>query len=149
MLTPVHRRRVFISAAEPSADVHCAALIAALREQHPDMDFVGVGGEKMAAAGCRLLEDTAHKAVMTYNAFKEVGHYWRLLRRIRQSFRTERPDLVIVCDSPSFNFHVAKAARQAGIGTLFYVAPQLWAWGAWRIAKLRTVLRQALLRPPL
>jgi lipid-A-disaccharide synthase len=45
--------------------------------------------------------------------------------------------LVIVCDSPSFNFHVAKAAKRRGIKTLFYVAPQLWAWGGWRIGKLR------------
>jgi lipid-A-disaccharide synthase len=45
--------------------------------------------------------------------------------------------LVIVCDSPSFNFHVAKAAKKAGIRTLFYVAPQLWAWAGWRIHKLR------------
>jgi lipid-A-disaccharide synthase len=44
---------------------------------------------------------------------------------------------LIVCDSPSFNFHVAKAAKQAGVKTLFYVAPQIWAWGGWRIRKLR------------
>jgi lipid-A-disaccharide synthase len=46
-------------------------------------------------------------------------------------------DLVIVCDSPSFNFHVAKVAKRLGVPTLFYVAPQLWAWGGWRIRKLR------------
>jgi lipid-A-disaccharide synthase len=45
--------------------------------------------------------------------------------------------LVIVCDSPAFNFHIAKAAKKAGIKTLFYVAPQLWSWAGWRIRKLR------------
>jgi len=137
MVTPVHKRRVFISAAEPSADAHCAGLIAALRGRHADIEFVGVGGDKMAAAGCRLLENTAHTATMIYNAFKEVGRYWLLLKRIERSFQNDRPDLAIVSDSPSFNFHVAKAAKRAGIRTLFYVAPQLWAWGGWRINKLR------------
>jgi len=137
MPTPVQRRRVFISAAEPSADAHCAGLIAALRGQLGDMDFVGIGGRKMADAGCRLLEDTTHRAAMGHHALKEVGHYWHLLKRIERSFQTDRPDLVVVCDSPSFNFHVAKAAKKAGIRTLFYVAPQLWAWGVWRIRKLR------------
>jgi lipid-A-disaccharide synthase len=51
--------------------------------------------------------------------------------------KNNKVDLVIVCDSPSFNFHVAKAAKKAGVKTLFFVAPQLWAWGGWRIGKLR------------
>jgi lipid-A-disaccharide synthase len=137
MPTPREKYRIFVSAAEPSADVHCANLIRAFRARHPDAAFFGVGGPKMAAAGCRLLEDTTHRAAMAHDAFKEVAHYWRLLRRVKRSFQTERPDLVIVCDSPSFNFHVAKAAKKVGLRTMFYVAPQLWAWGAWRINKLR------------
>jgi lipid-A-disaccharide synthase len=137
MPAPSAKYRVFISAAEPSADVHCANLITALKARGVEAAFLGVGGHKMAAAGCSILEDTTHRAAMGHNAIKEVGHYWHLLRRIKRTFRQERPDLVIVCDSPSFNFHVAKAAKKAGMKTLFYVAPQLWAWGAWRITKLR------------
>jgi lipid-A-disaccharide synthase len=130
-------RRVFVSANDPSADVHCAGLIVALKRAGGPVEFVGIGGPKMAAAGCELLESTVGRAVMTYNAVAHVGHYYRLVRRVRRYLREHPVDLVIVCDSPSFNFHVAKAARGAGIGTLFYVAPQLWAWGGWRIHKLR------------
>ncbi len=129
--------RLFISANDPSADVHCAGLIRALTASGRDIEFVGVGGPKMAEAGCELLENTVAGAVMTYKAVAHAGYYYKLLRRIKGCLR-ERPfDLVIVCDSPSFNFHVAKAARRAGVRTLFYVAPQLWAWGGWRIGKLR------------
>jgi lipid-A-disaccharide synthase len=74
---------------------------------------------------------------MTYKAVAHAGHYYKLLKRIGRHLREQPADLVIVCDSPSFNFHVAKAAKRAGIRTLFYVAPQLWAWGAWQIHKLR------------
>ncbi|UCC98729.1 MAG: lipid-A-disaccharide synthase [Phycisphaerales bacterium] len=129
--------RIFLSAAEPSADAHCAGLIRALRKEAPRIEFVGVGGPKMARAGCTLLESTVAKAAMIYKAFAHVAHFYKLIRRIDQFLRTSSVDLVVVCDSPSFNFHVAKAARKAGIKTLFYVAPQLWAWGGWRIGKLR------------
>ena len=129
--------RVFISANDPSADVHCAGLIHALKRQGGDFEFTGIGGPKMAAAGCELLESTVGRAVMTYKAFTQVGYYYGLLGRVRRFLREHPVDLVIVCDSPSFNFHVAKAAKRAGVRTLFYVAPQLWAWGAWRIRKLR------------
>lgn len=91
----------------------------------------------MAQAGCTLLESTVGRAAMLYNAFAQVAHFHKLIRRIKQFFKTTKVDLVVVCDSPSFNFHVAKAAHKAGIKTLFYVAPQLWAWGGWRIGKLR------------
>lgn len=129
--------RVFISAAEPSADAHCAGLISAMQEINSDIEFVGVGGPKMAKAGCKLLENTTSKAAMIYNAFSQVARFYWLLKRISRYFKFNNVDLVIVCDSPSFNFHVAKAAKKVGIKTLFFVAPQLWAWAGWRIRKLR------------
>jgi len=129
--------RIFISAAEPSADAHCAGLITALQQRGYDIEFVGVGGPKMASAGCSLLETTIGKAAMMYKAFRHVVHFYGVIRRISNFLKNNKVDLVIVCDSPSFNFHVAKAAKRTGIKTVFYVAPQLWAWGGWRIRKLR------------
>ncbi len=129
--------RVFISAAEPSADAHCASLIAAMQESQPGIEFVGVGGPKMAQAGCELLENTVDKAAMIYKAFSQVARFYKIVKHIKHYLKSNNVDLVIVCDSPSFNFHVAKAAKKAGIKTLFFVAPQLWAWGGWRIGKLR------------
>ncbi len=131
------KHHIFISAAEPSADLHCAALIRAISERTDEVGFVGVGGAEMAAVGCELLAETARSAAMIYNAFGRVAYFYRLLRRVRRYFEANHVDLVIVCDSPAFNMHVAAAAKKAGIRTLFYVAPQLWAWGGWRIGKLR------------
>jgi lipid-A-disaccharide synthase len=136
-MADVKNHRVFVSVNDPSADGHCAGLISALRQGGAPVEFVGLGGPKMAAAGCELLESTVGRAVMTHAAVAHVGHFYRLIRRVRAYLREHPVDLVIVCDSPAFNFHVAKAARAAGIQTLFYVAPQLWAWGSWRIGKLR------------
>lgn len=128
---------IFISAAEPSADAHCAGLITALKQKGYDIEFVGIGGPKMADAGCEILQITVGKAAMIYNSFRHVLHYYRLIKRIAGFLKSNYIDLVIVCDSPAFNFHVAKAAKKAKIKTLFYVAPQLWAWASWRIRKLR------------
>jgi len=129
--------RILISAAEPSADAICAGLINAIKKICPDIEFIGFGGPKMHQAGCRLLEETAASAVMTYKAVSHISRYYALIRKVRNYLKSEKADLVIVCDSPAFNFHIAKAAKKAGIKTLFYVAPQLWAWGQWRIGKLR------------
>jgi lipid-A-disaccharide synthase len=132
------QKRVFISAAEPSGDVHCAGLINSLHKAGHDIEFVGVGGRQMQAAGCRLLALTTDRAAMTYNAFWQVWYYFKLIRQITGYLKNNKIDLVIVCDSPAFNGHVAKAAKKNGIKkTLFYVAPQLWAWAPWRIYKLR------------
>jgi lipid-A-disaccharide synthase len=127
----------FVSAAEPSADIHCAHLVEALRRLHPDARFTGLGGPAMKAAGCTLLADTTARAAMTYNVLGQLGWYRGLIKKAAASFQSDRPDLVIVCDSPALNFHIAKAAKAAGTKTLFYVAPQLWAWAPWRIGKLK------------
>ncbi len=133
------KKRIFISACEPSAEAHCGNLIrAAIGHGFGErIDWVGVGGGQMAEAGCEVLENTVQHAAMLYNAIGKVGFFWRVLSRIKTYFRENKVDLVIVCDSPAFNFHVAKAAKKAGIPVLFYVAPQLWAWAPWRISKLR------------
>ncbi|MFQ6036762.1 MAG: lipid-A-disaccharide synthase [Sedimentisphaerales bacterium] len=138
IMPQIHKTyRIFISAAEPSGDAHCAAVITVLRQSNYDIEFIGVGGPKMAEAGCKLLENTVARAAMLYKAFSQIGHYYRLIKRITRFLKGHKVDLVIVCDSPAFNFHIAKAAKKAGTKTLFYVAPQLWAWAGRRIRKLR------------
>ncbi|UCG56425.1 MAG: lipid-A-disaccharide synthase [Phycisphaerales bacterium] len=131
------RYRVFISVADPSADAHCASLIATLRQSDQDIEFVGVGGPKMEAARCQLLQTTVGRSAMIYKSFGQIAHFYALIKRIARYFQESRVDLVVICDSPAFNWHVAKAAKKRGIKTLYYVAPQLWAWAGWRIGKLR------------
>ncbi len=91
----------------------------------------------MAHAGCNLLENTISHAAMAYNAFAHLAHFYKLIKRITRYLQTNNVDLVVVCDSPAFNLPLAKAAKKLAIPTLFYVAPQLWAWAPWRIRKLR------------
>ena len=128
-----------MSACEPSAEVHCANLIRTAQNHglQGQIEWVGVGGSQMEKAGCAILENTVRRAAMLHNAFGQIGFFYRVLKKVRSFLETQPVDLVIVCDSPAFNFHVAKTARRLGIPVLFYVAPQLWAWAPWRIGKLR------------
>ena len=82
--------RVFISVAEPSADAHCAGLITAMQEIYSGIEFVGVGGPKMAQAGCDLLEDTTSKAAMIYKAFSQVARFYRILKHISRYFKNNK-----------------------------------------------------------
>lgn len=137
-MTETAVKRVFISACEHSAEMHCANLIAAVKRHSPAaIEWVGLGGEKMAAAGCTLLANPVQRAAMIYNVLTQLGYYRQLMRKAADYLAQNPVDLVVVCDSPAFNFHIAKAARRRGIPVLFYVAPQLWAWAPWRIGKLR------------
>ncbi len=142
-------KTIFISAAEHSADRHCASLVRAIKADidrlnktsddsaKVEVRFVGIGGDCMEAAGVELIGNPVGRAAMIYNAFGQVKYFYGLIKTAREFMKRSRPDLTIVCDSPAFNFHIAKAGKKAGSKTLFYVAPQLWAWASWRIGKMR------------
>ncbi|MCK5269492.1 MAG: lipid-A-disaccharide synthase, partial [Sedimentisphaerales bacterium] len=136
-MTTGQTRTIFISAAEASADKHAAALVTQLRRELPDIDCDGLGGPAMQREGCNLLENLVDRSAMLTHAIGQVGFYYKLLGRVKQYFQQQRPSLVVVIDSPAWNFHVAKAAKELGIPVLYYIVPQLWAWGAWRAGKLR------------
>ena len=136
MIEP-HIQTIFLSAAEASGDAHAAKLIGRLRSVAPSVRFCGVGGAAMSAAGCDLLANVVDRSAMLAAAVGQVVFFWKLLRSIRRRFRQDPPDLVILVDSPALNFHIAKAAKSLGIPVLYYIVPQLWAWGAWRRGKLR------------
>jgi lipid-A-disaccharide synthase len=121
--------RVGLVAGEASGDTLGADLIAALRRLAPDAQFFGVAGPKMQAVGCEAWEPAESLAVM--GLFEIVRHLPRLLRlraRIRAQFLDLRPDVFIGIDAPEFNLRLARDLRNAGIPTVQYVSPQVWAW---------------------
>src|SRR5688500_169946 len=132
---PGRPRRVFITVAEVSGDKHAAQLIHSLRQLEPGLIVEGHGGPEMAAAGATIHRDTVTKAAMGWRGALRAVEVYRILRWTRRHFDTHRPDLWIGVDSPSMNFHFAKAARRRGIPAMQYVAPQLWAWAPWRMTK--------------
>ncbi|MFQ5463629.1 MAG: lipid-A-disaccharide synthase [Phycisphaerae bacterium] len=128
---------VLISAAEPSADMHGAALIQAVRKVRPKTRFVGNGGPAMADAACEILFDMTAHAAMLHNALGAAGHAYTMLKTATAFLRNNHVDAVVVIDSPTLHLPLAGQAHALGNAVLYYVAPQLWAWGAHRIYQLR------------
>jgi lipid-A-disaccharide synthase len=130
-------KRVFITAAEVSGDLHASHLIRALRRLAPDLTIEGHGGPRMREAGATIHHETTARAAMGVSALGRVREMLGLLRKTREMFKKMQPDLQICVDSPALNFHFAKAAHAVGTPVLYYVAPQLWAWREGRMKKVR------------
>jgi lipid-A-disaccharide synthase len=130
--------RIFISAGEPSGDLHAANLIRSLRVSFPEARFDGFGGEKMAAAGANLLYPLVNLAVMWFlNVFFNLLTFIRLIFKADRYFRDERPDAVVLVDYPGLHWWIAGRAKARGIPVFYFVPPQLWAWAGWRVSKVR------------
>ena len=128
---------VFISAAEPSADAHGAALIRAVRQARPGIRFVGVAGPKMRDAGCDCVYDMTRHSAMLLGAVKAAGRGMMMLREADRHLRRYAFSAAVVIDSPMLHLPLAGRAHAAGVPVLYYIAPQMWAWGAYRMHKLR------------
>jgi lipid-A-disaccharide synthase len=130
--------RIFISAGEPSGDLHGANLALTLHRLRPEIECVGFGGARMEAAGCRLLYPLCGLAVMWFaRVLAHAPTFLQLLSRTDRYFRHHRPDAVVLIDYPGFNWWVARRAHFHGIPVFYFVPPQLWAWAGWRVAKMR------------
>jgi lipid-A-disaccharide synthase len=141
--------RLFISAGEPSGDVHAANLIRAIRARCSDVEVVGFGGPHMEGAGARLLFPLVDLAVMWFlRVLWNLPTFFRLARQAKDYFRDERPDAVVLVDYPGFHWHIAKRAKAAGIPVIYYVPPQLWAWAGWRIKKVKRTVDEVLCSLP-
>ncbi len=114
-----------------------AALARSLRARIPGVRLIGLGGPRMAAEGVELLADLEDLAVMgIVEVVSRLGFFLSLRGRVFEALDAERVDLVIPIDYPGFNLRLARRARLDGRAVLYYVAPQVWAWHASRIADL-------------
>jgi len=129
---------IFFSVGEPSGDLHGANLIRQLQERRPGIRTVGYGGPKMAEVGCQLHFELTSLAVMWFaRALANLHTFLGLIRRADVYFRDEKPDAVVLIDYPGLNWWIARRAKARGIPVFYYSPPQIWAWGRWRVKKMR------------
>ncbi|UQZ90789.1 lipid-A-disaccharide synthase [Deltaproteobacteria bacterium Smac51] len=141
--------KIMISAGESSGEIHGAALMEEAAARGLNWKFVGLGGDRMAAAGARLLAHINDTAVMGLT--EVVGHLKKILSirsAMKRGLELERPAALILIDFPDFNFGLARHAHELGIPVIYYICPQVWAWRSGRLKFLaRYIDRRAVLFP--
>jgi lipid-A-disaccharide synthase len=119
--------------------------MAAVPAQSSQLEFFGVGGDRMRAAGCDTVVDAKDLAVVGITEIlSHLPNILGLYRRLIREADRRKPDLAIVIDSPAFNWRVARQMKRRGIPTVYYVAPQFWAWRQGRVRLIRNYIDKAL-----
>jgi len=130
--------RIAIVAGEISGDRLGAGLIAAIRARRPDVTFTGIAGPAMRAAGCDVLAASEDLAVMGLaEVVRHLPRIRRIMRTLEAHLATDPPDLYVGIDAPDFNLRVERRVRAAGLRTVQYVSPSVWAWRQGRVRVLR------------
>ncbi len=135
-------KTIFIVAGDPSGDIHSANLMSMLNKIHPEVKFIGIGGEKMVEKGLQLL---ASQTEISFVGFAEVFKNILTIKKIFNlctNYLNEHKneiDLVILVDFPGFNLRLGKIAKKLNIPVSYYIAPQIWAWGQNRAELLKKI----------
>ena len=133
--------RVGVVAGEASGDMLGSGLIAAIREQLPGSEFVGVAGPEMIKAGCEPLYRAEELSVMGFaEVLQHLPRLLRLRKDLLRRLQAAQLDVFVGIDSPDFNLPLAGALKKSGIPTVQYVSPQVWAWRQSRAAGIRRVV---------
>ncbi len=137
------------SAGEASGDRHAARVVRAIHAVRPDVRSIGLGGPEMAAAGVELLADLERISVVgLVEVLGRLGEILavrrRLAARLAGSAGAAPPSLFIPVDFPGLNLRLARTAHARGVPVVYFISPQLWAWGMGRLALIRRVVRRML-----
>lgn len=136
---------IAIVAGEASGDLLGSHLIAALKKHHPDAQFFGIAGPKMQSAGAKTLYPIERLSVRGYiEVLKHLPGLLKLRRNLLKQIIAAKPDLFIGVDAPDFNFWLEKKLKKAGIPTIHYVSPSIWAWRGGRIGAIKRAVSHML-----
>lgn len=136
---------LFLLAGEASGDLHGSILARSLLARRPDLELWGVGGERMAEAGVRLLLNSEELSVVgIVEVAARIRQVLKAMRTVRRFLADRRPAGFIPIDFPDFNFRLLPHAFRLGIPIVYYISPQVWAWRAGRVNLLRRFVRRMI-----
>ncbi len=131
--------KYFLIVGEASGDLHASNLIRSLHTRDTQAVFVGMGGDKMREAGCRIVQDYREMAFMGVVAvLKNMNKVFRNFRIAREALLAEQPDVLILIDYPGFNLKMAQWCKQHMPETkvVYYIPPKVWAWKSYRVHRI-------------
>ncbi len=136
--------RIGIVAGEVSGDSLGAGLMRALKARVPDISFEGIGGPQMKALGCRSLCPMEQLSIIGLESINKYPEILGIRNKLAEHYLSNPPDLFIGVDVPDFNLGLEKKLKVAGILTMHYVSPTVWAWRGYRIRKIRRAVDHML-----
>ncbi len=138
-------RKILIIAGEASGDLHGSSLVRELKKRSPHLRFFGIGGDKMRKEGVELI---FHIDKLSFMGFLEVIKNLSYIRRVSKTLvsitQTRMPYLAILIDYPGFNLRFAKKLKKLGIPVIYYISPQVWAWGGDRVKRMQGLVNKML-----
>lgn len=138
-------KKVFIIAGEASSDLHGSNLIRAIKTLDSDIKFFGLGGPLMKAKGADIKFDIVSRAIIgILEVFKHIGYFRNIYRQMGELLDKDKPDLAILIDYPGFNLRFARELKNRNIPVIYYISPQIWAWGKNRIRTIKQLVNKML-----
>ncbi len=145
MISKNKQKSILIIAGEASGDIHGAGLIREIKKREPTIECFGIGGDRMAEEGFDIIH---HVSEMSFLGFLEVIKHLPFIRRVFHDMITlleeKKPSLVMLIDYPGFNLRFAKAVHKRSIPVVYYISPQVWAWGKRRVKKITHYVDQMI-----
>ncbi|MDR3609761.1 MAG: lipid-A-disaccharide synthase [Ignavibacteriaceae bacterium] len=140
-----NNKNILIIAGEASGDLHGSALITELKKIDPSVNVFGIGGEKMKNAGMNILYPIDKLAFLGFaEVIKHIPFIKRVQREILTLVKEKEISNAVLIDYPGFNLSLAKKLKAAGVNIFYYIAPQIWAWGAGRIKKIKALVNKMI-----
>ena len=142
-------KKILLIAGEVSGDHHGAALVKEIKKLDNDIQFFGVGGAALAGAGMELI---VHLESMAFLGIGEIIRHLPYIQKVRKKLldkaKTEKPDCAILIDYPGFNLRMAASLKKLNIPVIYYISPQLWAWGKGRVKKIKKYVERMIVLFP-
>lgn len=140
-----YRKNILIVAGESSGDIHAAAMVKELTSLDNEIKLFGIGGDRMKEAGVELMY---HINKMAFMGFAEVIKHLPFIRKVKSDILREVEKRNVRCavliDYPGFNLNLARKLHEIGVEIIYYISPQIWAWGGGRIKKIRKLVKKML-----
>jgi lipid-A-disaccharide synthase len=138
MINSSSSKKIYIIAGEASGDLHGSNLIKQLKIIDPSIDIRCWGGDKMQAAGAKLVKHYKDLAFMGFiEVVKNLPTILKNIRFCKEDILAYQPDAIVLIDYPGFNLRIAKWAKQQGIKVIYYISPQVWAWKENRVKMMK------------
>lgn len=127
-------RNILISCGESSGDIHAAKLVENLKRLNPGVGFYGIGGKELKKEGVKLIETIENLSVIgVWEILEKFSYIRNAKKRLFEEIKKVSPVCAILIDYPGFNLLLAKKLKSLKIPVIYYITPQVWAWGAFRI----------------